>query len=75
MTDLDTPAIGRKIARLMRDDRPGLVSILRATPRDQWSVLASAYIQAIGLTEATDRQANVPGVLFVWSQITKEQTS
>ena len=57
MTDLSSPAIGRKLCRLMRDDRPALIAILRATPRDQWRLLADAYVQAVGVTEATSRQA------------------
>lgn len=72
MTNLDNPAVGRKIVYLMRNDRSALIKILSGTLPSCWPTLASAYLAALGCTEATDRQATVPGVLFVWSQLVKE---
>lgn len=72
MTHLDSPAVGRKIAYLMHHDRAALVAILSGTLPSCWPDLASAYLQALGCTEATERQATIPGVLFVWSQLVKE---
>lgn len=72
MTELDTPAIGRKIKYLMHHDRATLIAILRGTQRELWPALADAYIQALGTTEAADRQASVPGVVYVWTQLVKE---
>jgi hypothetical protein len=69
MTDLDTPAIGHKIARLMHDNRPALVKLLSGTDRDLWPQLARAYLLAIG---ATDFDQTIPAVLYVWGQLTKE---
>lgn len=72
MTNLDSPAIGRKIAHLMHNDRSALISILRVTLPSCWPTLASAYLAALGCTDDCDQQATVPGVLFVWSQLVKE---
>jgi len=72
MTSLDSPAIGRKIVYLMHHDRTGLIVILAGTLPSCWPDLAGAYLQALGQTEATERQATIPGVLFVWQQLIKE---
>ena len=74
MIDLETPAIGRKIAYLHHHDRPALIRILAAAPRHTWQPLAVAYIAHIGQTcDVIDRQLAVPGVLYIWEQLVKEQ--
>lgn len=74
MSDLDSPAIGRKIAYLHHHDRPALIRILAAAPRHTWQSLATAYIAAIGQTcDMIDRELAVPGVLYIWEQLVKEQ--
>ncbi len=69
MSGLDTLAVGRKIAYLMHHDRAALIAILNGTLPSCWPDLASAYLSALGQTKATDRQATIPGVLFVWQQL------
>jgi hypothetical protein len=73
MTELDTPAIGRKIAYLHHHDRPALIKLLSAAPRHVWQPLALAYVTHIGQTcDAVDRDLAVPGVLYIWEQLVKE---
>ena len=71
MTDLATPAIGRKIVRHMHDNRPALVKLLSGTDRDLWSQLAHAYLLALGV--AGDIEPYVPSILYIWDHLTKEQ--
>lgn len=69
MSDLNSPAVGRKIVHLMHHDRAELVAILSGTLPSCWPDLASAYLQALGCTELKE---TIPGVLFVWNQLVKE---
>ena len=76
LTDLDSPAIGRKIAYLHHHDRPELIRILAAAPRHCWQSLAVAYVAHIGQSsDVIDRQLAVPGVLYIWEQLIKEAGS
>lgn len=69
---LDDPAIGRKITRLMNEDRDTLVAILDGAHRAYWPKLAHGYLQALGIDSQESRAQIVPGVVYVWSQLVKE---
>lgn len=74
--NLETPAIGRKIAYLHHHDRNGLIRILAAAPRSTWQPLAVAYVAHIGQTSSViDCELAVPGVLYIWDQLVKEAQS
>lgn len=75
MSDLDTPAIGRKIKHMMHYDRAALIRILSGTRRENWPALATGYLIALGQTEQADRQPTIPGVLYVWEQLVKEHNA
>jgi len=69
---LDDSAIGRKIDRLMHEDRQTLIDILGGVRRQYWPKLAHAYLAALGIDSQESRNPIVPGVIYVWSQIMKE---
>jgi hypothetical protein len=73
VTDLSTPAIGRKLARLFATDRAAAVAILAGTHSIYWEALALSYLAALGIDEGS-RATIVPGVLYVWQQLVKETT-
>lgn len=72
MSELDSPAIGRKIKHLMHNDRSALIRILSGTRREFWPLLATGYLIELGQTEQADRQPTLPGVLYIWEQLVKE---
>ena len=72
MSELDSPAIGRKIKHLMHYDRATLIAILSGTRRENWSALATGYLIELGQTEQADRQPTLPGVIYVWEQLVRE---
>lgn len=71
----DTGAgFGRRLDRLMLEDRDLLVAILDGAQRAYWPKLAHAYLSALGIDSAESRASIVPCVCCVWSQIVKEST-
>lgn len=68
---IDQAAIGRKVLYLMRHDRPTLLAILRGTPRQQWLLLAQAYVKALGLTEQ-GQAVPALGVVSLWGMLVRE---
>ena len=66
MSELDTPAIGRKLR-----DPEHRRAILLATPRAEWPVLARAYLTELGCTPA-EQGVILYGVLSLWQQLYNE---
>ena len=75
MSELDTPALGRKIKYLIHHDRSALLDILNGTLPSCWPDLARTYLSALGADEATDQQAAVPGVISLWVALLKEHNA
>lgn len=73
MSNLNDPAIGRKVAYLFHHDRDALIMILSGiTERADLVNLARAYLSALGCTDRAQQDQTFPGVLFVWQQLIKE---
>lgn len=68
---LDLPSIGRKIVYLQHNDRPSLLRILAGTPRNQWPLLAKAYVAALGVTEQGQTVPAI-GVVGLWGMLVRE---
>lgn len=71
MTDLDMPALGRRIKRLFHEDRPALIRLLSVTPHDRWVAYARAWLLVMDNPPA-DIDRVIPGILFVWAQLVRE---